>query len=166
MSQSSRTSTTARRPWSTPCCGRRTHSPPTLTSKSAPWTRTTSSAKRASRSSRRTRPSRTRASTPPRGRSRSTSSTPRATPTSAARSSAACRWWMASCCSSTRARVRCRRPASCCARPSRPSCRSSCWSTRPTVRMLVSTRSSASHRTCCSASPPIWRTTCPTSTST
>ena len=53
------------------------------------------------------------------GPSRSTSSTPPATPTSAARSSAACRWSTASCCSSTRARARCRRPASCCARRSR-----------------------------------------------
>ena len=54
--------------------------------------------------------------------SRSTSSTPPATPTSAARSSAACPWSTASSCWSTRARARCRRPASCCARRSRPSC--------------------------------------------
>ncbi len=48
-----------------------------------------------------------------------------ATPTSVARSSAVCRWSTASCCSSTRPRVRCRRPASCCARRSPRRCRSS-----------------------------------------
>ncbi len=57
----------------------------------------------------------------------STSSTPPATPTSAARSSAGWRWSTASCCSSTPARARCRRPGSCCARRCRSGCRSS-WS--------------------------------------
>ena len=33
---------------------------------------------------------------------------------------------MASCCSSTLPKARCRRPVSCCARPSKPSFRSSC----------------------------------------
>ena len=42
----------------------------------------------------------------------STSSTPRATPTSAARSSACCRWSTACCCWSTPSRARCRRRAS------------------------------------------------------
>ena len=44
----------------------------------------------------------------------------RATPTSAARWSAACRWSTACCSSSTRPRARCRRRGSCCARRSRP----------------------------------------------
>ena len=35
----------------------------------------------------------------------------------------ASRWSTACCCSSTPPRARCRRPASCCARPSRPACR-------------------------------------------
>jgi hypothetical protein len=42
----------------------------------------------------------------------STSSTPRATPTSAARSSACCRWSTRCCCWSMRRKARCRRPAS------------------------------------------------------
>ncbi|GMA91693.1 hypothetical protein GCM10025869_22220 [Homoserinibacter gongjuensis] len=45
-----------------------------------------------------------------------------ATPTSAARWSAASRWSTASCCSWMPPRARCRRPASCCARRSRRSC--------------------------------------------
>ena len=45
-----------------------------------------------------------------------------ATPTSAARSSACSRWPTACWCSSTRAKARCRRRASCCARRSRRSC--------------------------------------------
>ena len=53
-------------------------------------------------------------------RARSTSSTRRATPTSAARSSARWPWSTASCCWSTPPRARCRRPASCCRRRSRP----------------------------------------------
>ena len=65
------------------------------------------------------------------------------------------------------ARVRCRRPASCCARRSRRSFRSSCSSTRPTVPTRASPRS-------CDETPrPAARprerprtTTCPTSTST
>jgi hypothetical protein len=40
------------------------------------------------------------------------------TPTSAARSSARCRWWTGRSCSSTRRRARCPRPGSCCARRS------------------------------------------------
>jgi GTP-binding protein len=48
-----------------------------------------------------------------------------ATPTSAARSSAGCPWSTASPCSWTPPRGRCRRPASCCARRSRRTCRSS-----------------------------------------
>ena len=107
------------------------------TSTSGPWTPATSSARRASRSSRRT-PRSLRDRRP----DRSTSSTPPATPTSAARSSAACRWSTASCCSSTRARARCRRPASCCARRSRPSCPSSWSSTRSTAPTPASPRSS------------------------
>ena len=47
------------------------------------------------------------------GRHASTSSTPRATPTSAARSSACSAWPTACCCSSTPSRARCRRRASC-----------------------------------------------------
>ena len=66
---------------------------------------TTSSASAASRSWPRTAPSSGRAPT-------STSSTRPATPTSAARSSACCRWSTACCCWSTRSRGRCRRPAS------------------------------------------------------
>ena len=155
-SRSSPTSTTARRRSSTPCCARPAPSARTSTWKSAPWTRTTSSVRRASRSSPRTRRSRTRASTPPTARSRSTSSTPPVTPTSAARSSAACRWSTASSCSSTRARARCRRRASCCARRSRRSSPSSCWSTRPTARTPASPRSRRRRTTCCSAS----RATC------
>ena len=77
------------------------------------WTRWTSSVRRASRSWPRTPPSAT-------ATSRSTSSTRPATPTSAARSSGACPWSTACCCSSTRPRARCPRPASCCARRSRP----------------------------------------------
>ena len=50
-------------------------------------------------------------------RSPSTSSTRPDTPTSAVRSSVPCRWWTASCSSWTPARVRSRRPGSCCARP-------------------------------------------------
>jgi translation elongation factor EF-4 len=46
-----------------------------------------------------------------------------ATPTSAARSSAGCRWSTRSPCWSTPARVRCRRRGSCCARRSPRSCR-------------------------------------------
>ena len=57
----------------------------------------------------------------------------RATPTSAARSSACCRWSTACCCSSTPPRARCRRPASCCARPSSAACRRSSSSTRSTA---------------------------------
>lgn len=49
-----------------------------------------------------------------------------ATPISVARWSAASPWSMASCCSSTLPKARCRRPVSCCARPSKPSFRSSC----------------------------------------
>ena len=56
--------------------------------------------------------------------------TPWATRTSAARWSAACPWWTAWCCLSTRPRVRCRRPGSCCARRSSRACRSSWSSTR------------------------------------
>ena len=66
---------------------------------------TTWSASAASRSWPRTRPSTTRACT-------STSSTPPATPTSAAKWSACCRWSTACCCWSTRSRARCRRRAS------------------------------------------------------
>src|SRR6266511_1850532 len=59
-SPSSPTSTTARRPSSTPCCGSRASSEPTSMWRSGSWTRSTSSARRASRSWPRTRPSTTR----------------------------------------------------------------------------------------------------------
>ena len=59
--------------------------------------------------------------------SRSTSSTPPATPTSAGRSSGDSPWSTASCSWSTPRRAPCPRPASSCARPSRPACRW-CWS--------------------------------------
>ena len=81
-SRSSRTWITARRRSSTRCSGSPARSGRTRRSPSACSTRWTSSARRASRSSPRTRPSGT-------GTSRSTSSTRRVTPTSAARSSAA-----------------------------------------------------------------------------
>ena len=81
-SRSSPTSTTARRRWSTPCCGSPAPSAPTRTSTSASWTRWTSSARRASRSSPRTPRSSTATSS-------STSSTRPATRTSAARWSGA-----------------------------------------------------------------------------
>ena len=64
--------------------------------------------------------------------STSTSSTRPATPTSAARSSARCRWSTACCCWWTRRRGRCRRRASCCARRSSAACRRSSSSTRST----------------------------------
>ena len=83
-SPSSPTSTTARPRSSTTCSGRPAPSARTRSSPSASWTRTISSASAASRSSRRTRRVRWQ------GQSRSTSSTRRATPTSAARSSARC----------------------------------------------------------------------------
>ena len=54
----------------------------------------------------------------------------RATPTSAARSSARCRWSTASCCWWTRRKARCRRRGSCCARRSSAGCRRSSSSTR------------------------------------
>ena len=88
------------------------------------------------------------------GPSRSTSSTPRATPTSAARSSAGCRWSTASSCWSTRARGRCRRPGSCCARRCRRSCRSSSSSTRSTGRTPASPRSWTRPTSCSSTSTP------------
>ena len=71
-----------------------------------------SSASAASRSSPRTARSAHRPAAP----ITSTSSTRRATPTSAARSSACSRWPTACCCSSTPSRARCRRRASCCRR--------------------------------------------------
>ena len=111
-SRSSRMSTTARRPWSTGCCSSPAPSARTSRSRSGRWTATTSSASAGSPSS----PSAPRWS----GRAcGSTSSTRRATPTSAARSSASCRWSTAACSWSTRPRGRCRRPSSCSARRSR-----------------------------------------------
>src|SRR5215510_14374479 len=59
-SPSSRTSTTARPPSWTPCCGSRASSAPTSTWPSGSWTRSTWSARRASPSWPRTRPSTTR----------------------------------------------------------------------------------------------------------
>ena len=113
------------------------------------------SARRASRSS----PSRPRSTGT--GMTRSTSSTPPATPTSAARWSAPSRWSTASCCSSTRARARCRRPASCCARRSPPACRW-CWSsTRPTGPTRAAPRWSTRASSCCSSSPTSWGSTRP-----
>ena len=117
------TSTTARPRWSTPCCGSPAPSASTPTSLTASWTPWTWSVRRASRSWPRTPRSGTTWTTV--RTSRSTSSTPRGTPTSVARWSAAWRWSTASCCWSTPARARCRRPGSCCARRCRSACRSS-----------------------------------------
>ena len=77
-----------------------------------------------------------------------------ATPTSAARWSGGCRWSTACCCWSTPARGRCRRPGSCCARRSRPTCRWSSWSTRSTGPTPASPRSSTRSRSCSSTSTP------------
>ena len=89
-SRSSPTSTTARPPWSTPCCapGRRLQRPRRDASPTGSWTPVTWSGRRASRSSPRTPRCATRPAADG-SRSPSTSSTPPATPTSAARSSAA-----------------------------------------------------------------------------
>src|SRR5690606_22980601 len=105
ISRSSPMSTMARRRSSTSCCSSPARSTGACNCPSASSTRTISGASAASRSSRRT----------PRsagGTIASTSSTRPATPISAARSSACCRWSTACCCSSTPSTGRCRRPAS------------------------------------------------------
>ncbi len=134
----------ARPPSSTRCSVRAGRSPLTRPRAwpTASWTPATWSGRRGSRSSPRTPRSTTPAPRPRASRWSSTSSTPPATPTSAVRSSAACRWSTASCCSSTPPRARCPRPASCSARRSTPACRSSWWSTRPTAATPGSPRSS------------------------
>ena len=103
----SRTSTMGRPPSSTRSCAPPGCSARTSTWSSGSWTPTTRSASGASRSWPR----------PPRSSGvacASTSSTPRATPTSAARSSGRWPWSTACCCWSTRPRVRCPRPGTCC----------------------------------------------------
>lgn len=81
-----------------------------------------------------------------------------ATPTSAARSSAAFPWLTVLSCSLTLPRARCPKPASCCARPWPRTCPSSCWSTRPTAPTPASRKSSTSPWTCSWASPPTSQT--------
>ena len=112
------------------------------------WTRTTSSASAASRSSRRT-PTVTL-----RRHHASTSSTPRATPTSAARSSARSPWSTACSCSSTPRKVRCRRPASCSGRRSSSGSRRSSASTRSTAPTRASPRCWTRSTTSSSTSAP------------
>src|SRR3984885_8052829 len=95
MSPLSPTSTTARPRWSIVCCSSPALSAKTRRSPSAPWTPTTWSASAASRSW--PRPPRCSGKTPA-----STSWTRRATPISAARSSASSTWWTARWCWWTR----------------------------------------------------------------
>ena len=76
------------------------------------------------------------------GRARaSTSSTRPATPTSAARSSASCRWSTAWCCWSTPPKARCRRPSSC-------SARRCGWACKPIVVINKVDRSDAGRTRC------------------
>ena len=85
---------------------------------------------------------------------RSTSSTPPATPTLAAKSSAPSRWSTASCCSSTPPKARCRRPATCSPRRSKPSCRPSSSSTRSTAPTRAPRKCSTRSTTSSSISTP------------
>ena len=65
------------------------------------------------------------------------------------------------CCSSTPARARCRRPASCCARRCPRACRWCWWSTRPTAPTRAAPRSSTRASSCCSSWPTSWSSTRP-----
>ena len=111
-SPSSPTSTTARPRWSTGCSSSRAPIATTSARSSGRWIPTIWSASAASPSW--PRPRRSSGRTPG-----STSSTRRATPTSAARSSASSTWWTARWCWSTPPKARCRRPSSWCPRHSR-----------------------------------------------
>ena len=146
-SPSSPTWTTARPRWSTRCSRNRGRIAPTSGWPIAPWTPWTSSASAASPSWPRTRPCGT--STPS-----STSATRRATPTSAARWSARCRWSTASCCWWTRRKAPCPRRGSCSARPSSAASSRSSSSTRWTGRTRACRRCSTRSTTCSSTSTP------------
>ena len=102
---------------------------------------------------------------PLQGHHRSTSSTRPATPTSAARSSARCRWSTASCCWSMPRKARCRKRGMSCARPSSAACRRLSSSTRSTGPMRGRRKCSTRSTTCSSISTrPKSRSSSPCST--
>ena len=144
----------ARRRSSMPSFGRPAPSGKGPSSRTASWTRWTSNGRRASRFSPRTRRSGTAIT-------RSTLSTPQATPTSAVRSNGRSPWSTPSSCSSMPVKGRCRRPALCCARPWRWNSRSSSSSTRSTGPTPGSPRWSTRSTNCSS----IWMPTSPPSIS-
>ena len=136
------------RPLSSTCCSvSPAPSATTSGSRSGRWIRATSNASVASPSSPRSlrwcgrRPA-------------STSSTPPATPTSAARWSASSPWSTASSSWWTPPRGRCRRPSSCCPRRWRAGCGRSSRSTRSTARTSGTSRCWKRSSTCSSRSTP------------
>ena len=137
----------ARPRWSTGCCSNPACTAPTSAWSSAPWIPTTWSASAVSRSWPR----------PPRSNGRapaSISSTRRATPISAARSSASSTWWTALWCWSTPPRARCRKPNSWCRRRCAWASSPSSSSTKSTARTRVRSRSSTKCSTCLPHSTP------------
>ena len=141
-SRSSPTSTTARPPSSTPCCAPRASSTPTRARPRRPGHGLQRPGARAGHHHpRQGRLGHVADATA--ARSRSTSSTPPATPTSAARSSG--RLAMVDGVAPARRRrrgARCPRPATCCPRRWPPTCPPSSCSTRSTARTPAPTRSS------------------------